>query len=470
MIRDALLSREGSMYLGAAALVLLIDVLLVVSTYRAYERQWDLRDAARAYAQGTGDAADALLRAREQSAADPSPSVLLGGYELERATDAARLESAKLLFEEARELAPGRTSAVLGLIATRLRLAELRGLDELAKEAAAVERLLADVDDTEHPDVQGMKAALLLVQGKAEDALLLLEEDLRRAPGLAGSAARAWNLGIARILARRGAAFEGAAMSQVLRRRPLPRAARASAGEDEGEDELDPETQVLVTAYRMGLADPGTQPADEASLTARCELAAKLIGARYHRPASTERQGRFLPRQAELPGVLNALGLGWFRLGRFVEARAAFAEASRTAREREPLYLLNQGQAAYQAGLAAAQGSPERKKLLKDASDSFERVCALLDKQKGREVMLTLAATNAAAILLQNEDPRGAAAVLGRHEEAHPSRVTWLRDMGALEDHQGRRQCAPYYREAIELGHPDAPLLRERLLRYEGGR
>ncbi len=465
MIADALRSREGQLYLAGAALAFLLAGLLLVSTVRQVEHEAAMAEAVEAFAQGRSEAGPLLRELRGRLPDDVTVRVLLGVYELRRARDLAGLDTARLLFEEALERDRARTSAVVGLLATRLRMAALLAPEARAAAAADVVSLARelgrDTYEPRHPDLLTAEGAALVLAGRAAEALPLLEDPAPGGllPSREGAGARHQALAAARLLLRRAGAIEPAALAQASRWAEDAPEDAAPADVPDG----DP-GRLLALAYRVELADPRLEPSDLEALAARCARAEALL------PSSPARRGPpqlNAPPPALLAGVYNALGIGWYRAGRHAEAVAAFERASDQVRGREPIYLLNLAQARYRAGLAAPTEGPERARLLGASVDAYTRLAELLEGQEGREGTLVLAMTNAAAIALAKGDARQARNVYARFAKRHPSEVIGVRDLAVLEDHCRSRRAPELYRRALELQHPDAERIQARLRTYE---
>ncbi len=466
MISDALTSREGQLYTGGAAAAFLLALALLVSGVEDYQRQWAYREAVEAAAQGRAEAGQLLRSLRQELPSDPTPRVLLGAYEYRRARDLESLDTARLLFEEALERDRSRTSAIVGLLATRLRMAALKEPEARTREAEEVARLSDDLAreayEPRHPDLLTVQAAARLLAGRTAEALASLQDVGADGllPSRDGAGARQHALAAARILMRQPGAIEPATLAWVLRNGPRQDDAAADGrGDPDGEP-----GRLVPLAYRLELADPRVEPATPEALAQRAERAAALL------PRNLVQLGpdpATVPRAAA-PAIANALGIAWYRAQRYAEASAAFEQASSLSRGAELLYLLNLGQAAYRAGLAAPEGSPERDEQLTKAVKSYVRLCERLARQEGREGTLALALTNAAAIALRSGNARGARDLYRRFMDHRPGEAIRARDMGALEEHAGaKRAAAELYRKAIELRHPDTDRLQQRLRQIE---
>lgn len=467
MITDALRTREGSLYLGGAALVLLLDAFLLLSTINAFMAQEESQEAVQQFYRNEASAKGKLRALRD--AGDPTASVLLGAWLYERATTPEQLETAQRCFEGALTLEPGRNSAAVGLAAVKLRLGESGDVKKRRAAAGDAETALQQANDGGHPDVAYLKGAIAIFRGKHQAAIEILEKDPEVAPSLEGLGARHWNLGVARTLARRNDAFEAQALGYLLRRWPIPAEFTRELPEDprrRGEPE-----KLLLLSIQLSLADPSSKPADKASLLKRCEAAKRLCELVFSpgRGMSGGQRGRFLPHSTRVPVMFNAIGVGYYRAEEFELAQAMFERASKGRADQEPLYLLNMGQAAWKAAQSKKVGSTERQELLDKAEFGFTRVAEMLGTQKGREAQVRLALTNACVVMLQTKSKVTPAVHLFKaYQKQHPSQAEWNRNMGVLWDHAGQgARCMPYYRKAIELGHKDIEQMQSRLGHWE---
>lgn len=455
---EALRSKEGAAYLGGAALSFVIAAVLLAGGIDRYLQEDTLREAVRAYHRDDPSARSLLLELKDARPNDASVRVLLGCYELERAQgDADRLGVAERLFEEARALDPSRTSATLGVAVAQLELAAMQAKERRAQEATKVAEELDRAGlDRAHPDYVATLAGAELLRGRPDQALKLLSEEPRGAPSRAGQVAWAWNEATAAVLCRDGAALEPALVAYALRRLPMP----VEATNDPATPPADA-ARLLTAAYRVALADPGARPATTEALAARAALAQEAAAVRTGGGGLVK--GRFLPPGKDEAAVLNALGLALGRLDRWEEAAPLFEQASR-AQPGEPLYLLNWAEGLRRSAAAIDETNVrERRAAFQRAGDGFKRLLESIAGKEGREETRVLAATNAAVVLLEAGDPRGALVLYKNHAEAHMPAAQASRDIGALQDHAKNFACTEAYRKAISLNHPDSPALEKRI-------
>ncbi|MGE0712083.1 MAG: tetratricopeptide repeat protein [Planctomycetota bacterium] len=453
-------------YLGAAVVVGLLTIPLAVTTVQAIWREDQLNAASRALARGGRDALDPLLALRKETRT-ATASVMLGAFKYERAKTPDDLEEAERLFAEALEAEPGRNSAVLGLVSARLRRAEAGGPDALKKAAAEAEPVLAQANDPEHPDVVYLRGALQVLLGKAKEGEEVLAKDPSVAPTRAGQAARWWNLAVARFLVERDP-LSAAVRAFTLRPDPLPAEASDQRGEEAAGPEADP-ARLLRAAYRYSLADEGCQPNTPEALRERAELAWKTAWLRFSSGHGVRggQYGRYAPHRDEAGEVLNALGQALFRLGDHDRAVTAFREACDVTREKEPLYLLNLGQAAALAYRQDKEVNKERRSdLLRHSRYAFDEVAKALRKQKGRASLLKLAVDNRSTLFYDN-NPREGVSGLQAYKDVYPSESEWNRNMGTMLDWIKRPDCVKYYKKSAELGHPDSSGIQERVRLWE---
>jgi len=484
IVLEALKSRDGAIYLGGAALSLLITLLIAISTARACVLQWELREAVQAFSQGSGDASKLLGNLRQRGAGDADTQatvrVLLGAYNYDRALrNPQLLETAGRLFEEALQLQAGRASAAVGLACVQLTRADVKDRDARARDADAtiseLERNLGAGEGS--PDVEYLRGAAFILQGKLDDAIRKLDDpNPSQAPSQEGSAARAWNLGVAELLRGNPRAVESFALGFQQRSfagyrefsNDDPEAGAPPPGRDADADRL------LVLAYRVSLTQ---RPQDPAELRERCQRVRALMSS-YSRGPGGLGQGQvgpYLPHRDLLAPVHNAVGIGWFNAGDFAAAAQQFGYAVKRSDQREPLYLLNEGWSHYQAAQQIEPKDADRKRdrdaHLKEAADAFRAVIKLLGNQQGREGTVRLARCNVGAILLQMGSARDAARELENLCAGDAAELSWRAQLGALYDHAGdKRRALESYRKAVSLGHPDSAQIEERIAVLEGRR
>lgn len=455
---EALRSKEGAAYLGGAALSFLVAVLLLVGGIERFLQEDALRAAVRAYHRDDTNARSLLLELKDSRPEDASVRVLLGCYEVERAAgDADRLGVAERLFQEARALDPSRASATLGVAVAQLELAAMQPKDRRAKEAAAVAEMLDRAGlDRGDPDYVATLAGAHLLRGQAEEALKLLSEEPREVPSRAGQVAWAWNEAMAAVLCRDGGALEPALTAYALRRLPMPI-------ETTNDAETPPHdvARLLTTAYRVSLADPGAKPATTEALAQRAELARAAAAVRP--PGGGAVKGRFLPPGKDEAAVLNAIGLGLGRLGRWEEAAPLFEQAGR-AHPAEPLYMLNFAEGLRRWAAAIDEKDVRgRRAAFQRATDAYKRLLESISGKEGREETRVLAGTNAAVVALEAGDARGALTLYKHYAEALTPAAQAARDVGALQDHAKNHACVEAYRKAVSLNHPDSPAIEKRI-------
>lgn len=453
-------------YLAGAALVTLATIPLALSTFQGILAEDRALDAVQAFHQRDPNAR-ALLR-KWRDSGDPSASVILGALELESATSREKLETAQRLFQEALQAQPGRTSAVLGLVSTRLRMAELDEDADLAAAADECETLLRQADDQDLPDVAYLRGALLVLQGKTQEGAEALESDPTVAPSAASQGARWWNLAVAKILLDRDP-LAAAARAYTLRQRRLP----AEEGERDANDlgpDYDP-ARLLRTAYRFSLADPNCKPNDAESINARADLGKKLGMVEFSSGRGRGRTGglagRYQPHRSDAPEVLNAVGQGLYRAKRFNEAIEMFREALKLDRSGEVLYMLNAGHAALRAYREDKSLDEERrKKLHYYATLHLEQAAKTLANQKDRASLLKIAVDNKLSLLWDLNARMGADSIR-RYKKQYPSEADYCRNLGAMIDWRGNSLCLKEYERAVELGHPDSAAIQERIRLYQ---
>lgn len=465
-IKEILQAAVGSTvaiaYLAGAIVAFAVTIPLAVSTAKTYLHQSSLRSAATSYARDEPEAAD-LLRSLRGKQRDPTAGLILGALEYNAATSAGDAETAVRLFTEALEIAPGRTAAVVGLACAKLRLAELSADGDLAAAAEDAAAILGQASDGSHPDVLYLRAALLVLEGKADQAADALAEDPATAPSLAGQRARWSNLTVAQILANRPA-LESAARAFTLRRLPLPD--EQVAERDEGA--LGPgaqPAQILRAAYRFSLSDPRCQPSTPEALAERGAYGARLLDLKFtaSRGARSGQYGRYTPHREESAEVMNAVGQALFRGGNYREAVAPLRLACALSHDKEPTFLLNLGQAAALAVHRDDKLEKEVRRTLKGlARDSFSKVVKLLSGKKEQQALLKLAIDNSLS-LMDGSDADGGAMLLRRNKKVYPSEPDWNRNLGAMLDWKRKSGCLVFYRRALELGHPDEAAIRERV-------
>ena len=463
LIRLAAQSALGLVYLAAALIFTLLAGLVLWTTAEDISRQGDLVEGAQAFHTDSSEARVKLLALRTQGQVDGS--LLLAAYEYERSRDLEGLETAEGLFKEVLAADPGRTSAVVGLAATRLRKAELQGgLAGLKSAAPEVASLLNDARDKSQPDLAFLQAALDVLGGKPGEAVTALSADPSTAPSKEGTGARWWNLAVAQILAKVDP-LPAAARAYTLRPRLLP--AEDSRERDESEElsaDGDPE-RLLILAYRFSLCSKECGSQDAEALGARVEFGRRLSDQSFTRAVGQE--GRYSPHRTDAARVFNALGVGLCRVERYQDAIAAFTRATRTAGKPDPLYSLNSALAATLA-LPRLKGESKdvRKNVLDAAVLGYRAVAEQVHGDKRRASTLKLAVDNALSVNY-DLDPQDGLVMLRKYQKEYPSEVDWNRHMGALLDWQRRIGCIPHYRKALELGHPDSVGIKERLKLWE---
>ncbi|HBP22676.1 MAG TPA: hypothetical protein DEA08_33465 [Planctomycetes bacterium] len=453
-------------YLGGAALVTLITIPIALSTFQGILAEDRALAAVEAFHQRTPHAR-ALLR-KWRDSGDPSASVLLGSLELESANSLEKLETAQRLFQEALDAQPGRTSAVLGLVSTRLRMAELDEATDLAAAAGDCEALLRQADDQDLPDVAYLRGAIMVLQGKVEDGAAALESDPNVAPGAAGQGARWWNLAVARVLLDQDP-LPAAARAYTLRARALPAEERERDENDLGPD-YDP-ARLLRAAYRFSLADPACKPNDKDSLNARADFGRKLGALEFSSGRGRGQRGglfgRYLPHKRDAPEILNAIGQGLYRVERFNEAAEVFAEAAKLDRTNEIVYMLNAGHAALRAYREdKSLDEVRRKTLLNEVKIHLEKAANTLMGQKDRTSLLKLAVDNKLSVLWDTNARAGADSIR-RYQKEYPSEADYERNLGAMLDWRCKSSCLKHYKRAVELGHPDSAAIQERIRLHE---
>ena len=449
-------------YLAGAAVVLLITIPVGLSTFQGILAEDRALAAVEAFHQRSPEARTLLRKWRD--AGDPTASVFLGSLELESANSLEKLETAQRLFQEALDAQPGRTSAVLGLVSTRLRMAELDEGADLAKAADECETLLRQADDQDLPDVAYLRGTLQVLQGKVEEGVQALESDPSVAPSAAGQGARWWNLAVGQVLLGRDP-LPAAARAYTLRPRPLPAEDAERDANDLGPD-YDP-ARLLRAAYRFSLADPSCQPSDEEALSARADLGRRLGSLQFSSGRGRGQRGGlvgpYLPHKRDAPEILNAIGLGLYRVGRFNEASEVFAEAAKLDRSDEVLYYLNAGHAALRAYREdKSLDEVRRKELLNDVQQHLERVASTLVGQKDRASLLKLAVDNRLSVLWDS-NARSGADTIRRYRKEYPSEADFERNLGAMLDWRCKSSCLKHYERAVELGHPDSAAIQERI-------
>lgn len=393
-----------------------------------------------------------------------SASVFLAAYEYENANgDADKLETAVSLFEEALKNEPGRTSAVVGLVSAKLALAETQGVDALKSTAKDMPALLEQAANPSHPDVVYLKAAVDVLDGKVSEAVEVLSEDPSEAPSLEGQGARWWNLAVAKLIAKEDP-LPAAARAYNLRRWPVP---SAEQRKDDPKVRLsrraDPE-RLIKLAYRFALCDKGCSPSDEEALAARVEFGRKLIDQVFK---GTRDGGRYAPPRNEAAEIYNALGVGLCRVKRYSEAMKPFEQAVRGA-SNDPLYSMNLAIAGTLAlPIVQKEGTAQEFKNTKDtAARAYENVARIIGSDTKRQSTLKLAVDNLTTVDYEN-DPGKGMAVLRKYRKQYPSEPDWNRHMGALMDWAYKSGCIKHYEKALELGHPDAVGIQERLKLWE---
>ena len=463
LIRLAAQSALGLVYLAAALIFTLLAGLVLATTLEDIVAQDELREGAQAFHADAKDARPKLLALRQAGQVDGI--LLLAAYEYEHARDAEGLETAKSLFSDVLSADPGRTSAVIGLVSTRLKLAELKGgVAGLRGAAPEIATLLKDARDQSHPDLAYLEAALSVLQDKSADAVQALSSDPSTAPSREGASARWWNLAVAQFLTK-GDPLPATARAYTLRRWPLP----AEESRDRDEDDklsarADPE-RLLILAYRFSACSKECGAQEPEAIGERVEFARRLLEQSFARAQGQE--GRYSPHRDEAPRAFNALGVGLCRVERYQDAIDAFGRAIRVAGKPDPLYALNSAQAASLA-LPKMKGDDKqaRKNVQDAAGQGYRAVAEALKLDKRRASTLKLAVDNRLAIGY-DVDPRDGIVMLRKYQKAYPSEVDWNRHMGALHDWQRRVGCVAYYTKALELGHPDSVGIKERIKLWE---
>jgi tetratricopeptide (TPR) repeat protein len=455
-------------YLAGALLVFALSLPLIVSTIRGLIAQSELRAATQALHQRGPKAREVLLELRENSPS-ATASVLLGSFELEEARGLDGFESAERLFSEALELEPGRTSAVIGLISARLKIAEL-SKDPAILKAAAVkgEELLGDAEDKDHPDVIYLRGALLILQGKTQEGTDLLGEDPASAPTRAGQAARWWNLAVGRLIVKQDA-LPAAVRAYSLRRKKIP--AERSATRDKGDlgPANDP-ARLLSAAYRFSLADPACKPSSKEAVADRADFGYRVGWQRFTsgRGSGGGQWGRYSPHTEDAAEVMNAVGQGLFRAGKHNLAVDAFNEACKISKRKEVLYLLNLGQSAALTCRLDKTLLNKRRTTVRDLGiGAFIAVGGILKAQKERATLLKLGVDNCLALYFEINRIRESIDLLKHHSKSYPSPADWNRNMGAMVDWSRTAACVRFYEEAVRLGHPDSAAIQERLRLYK---
>jgi len=394
----------------------------------------------------------------------PDASVFLAAYEYENAKgDKDKLETAASLFEEALKDQPGRNSAVIGLVSAKLALAETEGVEALKSTAKDMSEVLDQASNPQHPDVIYLKAAIDVLDGKTGEAVEVLSEDPSEAPSLEGQGARWWNLAVAKLIAREDP-LPAAARAYNLRRWPVPTAQqRQKDPKVLLSRQADPE-RLLKLAFRFALCDTTCKPSEPEALAARVEFGRRLVDQAFK---GSRDGGRYAPPGKEIGEIYNALGVGLCRVERYSDAMEPFGKALRGA-SNDALYSMNLALAGSQAlPVIQKEGTAEDFKNAKDTTArAYENVARIIGKDNKRLSTLKLAVDNLTTVDYVN-DPGEGMAVLRKYQKSYPSEADWNRHMGALLDWAFRLGCMKHYEKALELGHPDAVGIQERLKLWE---
>jgi tetratricopeptide (TPR) repeat protein len=484
LIKEAIQTREGAAYVAGTAVLGLITVLTLVNTVTSYKAQWKLRDAVLDFEQGKRTARKKLgaLRSADKGDRDSRATVrvMLGAYNYQRShKDPELLNTAEKLFDEALSVDPERTSAAVGMICVRLAKAEVKARDARVRDAKQAESELDRLvgSGAAIPDVEYLRGATLLLQGRADKAIKKLDDDSpSEAPSREGQAARFWNLGVAKLLDQRPDAYQAFALGYMLRPVRIPSEFEPKKSEPKDKkDDAPPDRRgeapkILETTYRVCL---NLKSSNSEELKARCDDVVRYLHG-FSRGASAlgkGQLGRFAPHRTRNHVLRNALGLANFKAGDFDAAATQFGKASSAVRGREPLYVLNLARALLsQAQEFEAKDAKRRKETLAKAAKAFEDVCVMLDKRKGREGTIRQARTNAAVTRGLYGDHKQAYEVYKRYITNDPNKADVQRDLGALADRAGRKGLAlRHYRKAIGLAHPDADSLADRVGALEAG-
>lgn len=463
LARLAAQSGLSLLYLVGGLVLALLGAVVFSTTVQDVMAEDAMQEGVEAFHRRESNAARLLRDLRSDG--QPGASLFLAAYEYENANgDADKLQTAVGLFEEALKNDPGRNSAVVGLVSAKLALAETEGLDALKSAAKDMPAILEQANNPQHPDVVYLKATLDILGGKASEAVEVLSEDPSDAPSLEGQGARWWNLAVAKLLTREDP-LAAAARAYNLRRWPVP---TAEQREDDAKVRLsrraDPE-RLLRLAYRFALCDTTCTPSDEEALAARVEFGRRLLEQDFR---GTRDGGRYAPPRSEAAEINNALGVGLCRVKRYSEAMKPFEEAVRGASKKDPLYSMNLALAATLA-LPGVQkeGTASEYKTTKDmAARAYENVARIIGSDAKRQSTLKLAIDNLTTVDYQN-DPGKGMAVLRKYQKEYPSEPDWNRHMGALMDWAFKSGCKKHYARALELGHPDAVGIQERLKLWE---
>lgn len=465
LARLAARSGLSLLYLVGGLVLALLGAVVLTTTAQDILAEDAMQEGVEAFHRRDASAVKLLRDLRSEG--QPAASVFLGAYEYENADgDADKLQTAVGLFEEALANEPGRTSAVIGLVSAKLALAEIESLEALKAAGKDMAPILEGASDGNHPDLVYLKAALEVLDGKAAEAVEVLSEDPSEAPSQEGQGARWWNLTLAKLLAHQNP-LPAAARAYNLRRWPIPSAEqRRNDPKVALSRRADPE-RLLKLAYRFALCDPSCTPSDKEALEARVEFGRKMLDQVFL--GNRAGGGRYVPPKADAAEIHNALGVGLWRVERYSDATTAFQLAVR-GQKRDPLYSMNLAVAATQA-LPGLRSGPavEFDKVKEAAAKGYATVCALVSKDPKRQSTLKLAVDNVIT-LYYDKSPSHGMGFLRQYQATYPSEPDWNRHMGALMDWARKAGCMRHYEKAIELGHPDAAGISERLKLWEAKR
>ncbi|MBL4848314.1 MAG: hypothetical protein JKY65_22575 [Planctomycetes bacterium] len=448
---------------GAVVFTLLATVVLAI-TFQDVLLQDAMQEGVDSFYRRDPAASRQLRNLRSEG--HDSASVFLAAYEYENARgEKDKLTTAVSLFEEALKQQPGRTSAVVGLVAAKLKLAEAEGLGPLKEAAKEAGSLLEGALNPKSPDVVYLQAAVDILLGNAKEAVEVLDEDPSEAPSSEGQGARWWNLAVAKLLVSEDP-LPAAARAYNLRRWPLPTADQRKEDSNAGLSErADPE-RLLNISYRFALCDPACTPTDAEELEKRVEFGRRILDQRF---AGRRDGGRYSPPRTRAAEIYNALGVGLCRVERYQDAAIAFEQAVR-GQSKDPLYSMNLGVACTLALPTLSTAPAQQLKNTKDtACRAYENVALTVRNDKKHLSTLKLAVDNLLTIDYAN-DPGKGLAVLRKYRQVYPSKVDWNRNIGALFDWANKPICIRHYEKALELGHPDAVGIQERLGLWNKGK